>query len=321
MPVVSILGAGPFGLAATAHLKAIGVDAGLRRTCPLAGNMLRWHAAALSRIASSISDPAELDLDGFSAATGVPVGSPVPLETFIQYGRWFQTQAVPQVDRRRVERVQRAKGRFMLNLADGERVTTESWVVAAGIAAFAHVPRAFRGLPTEPLRTHRSTATRLLLRTAGARRRLWAERAGVGRVAARAWRRGGYRRRAPAVRWLNQRPWLRELGPCPRCCTPHPRSAPPLPSQLVRVPGLCTGCRPAAGTPLDRRSIRPAGAGWLKPRIDGKVTIHNGQFVTAVKPAGDRVAVTFNDGGRDIVDHAARHGVPHRPGTLPVPGR
>ena len=27
------------------------------------------------------------------------------------------------------------------------------------------------------------------------------------------------------------------------------------------------------------------------------------QFVTAVKPAGDRVAVTFNDGGRDIVDH------------------
>jgi hypothetical protein len=33
------------------------------------------------------------------------------------------------------------------------------------------------------------------------------------------------------------------------------------------------------------------------------VTIHNGQFVTAVKPAGDRVAVTFDDGGRDIVDH------------------
>ena len=25
--------------------------------------------------------------------------------------------------------------------------------------------------------------------------------------------------------------------------------------------------------------------------------------MTAVKPAGDRVAVTFNDGGRDIVDH------------------
>ena len=33
------------------------------------------------------------------------------------------------------------------------------------------------------------------------------------------------------------------------------------------------------------------------------MTIQNGQFVTAVEPAGERVAVTFNDGGRDIVDH------------------
>jgi hypothetical protein len=58
----------------------------------------------------------------------------------------------------------------------------------------------------------------------------------------------------------------------------------------------------AAGTP-HRRSIRPAGAGWLKSRIDGKVTIHNGQFVTAVKPARRPRRGHLRRRRRDIVDH------------------
>jgi cation diffusion facilitator CzcD-associated flavoprotein CzcO len=307
VPVVSVLGAGPFGLAATAHLKAIGVDVRVFGE-PMsfwAGHMPAGMLLRSPRIASSISDPAgKLDLDGFAAATGVPVGSPVPLETFIQYGRWFQTQAVPEVDRRRVEQVQRAKGRFMLTLADGERVTTARVIVAAGIAAFAHVPRAFRGLPTE-LVSHASQHTdfgrlsgrRVLVVGCGqsaleSAALLHEHGAEVDIVA-----------RAPAVRWLNQRRWLRELGPVSTLLYAPPEVGPPLLSQLVRVPGLVHRMPSRSRHAVDRRSIRPAGAGWLKPRIDGKVTIQNGQFVTAVEPAGERVAVTFNDGGRDIVDH------------------
>jgi FAD-dependent urate hydroxylase len=116
MPAVSILGAGPFGLAATAHLKLTGTDVRVFGE-PMsfwAGNMPAGMLLRSLRIASSISDPAgKLDLDGFSAATGMPVGSPVPLDRFIEYGRWFQTQTVPEVDRRRVERVQRANGHFL----------------------------------------------------------------------------------------------------------------------------------------------------------------------------------------------------------------
>jgi hypothetical protein len=57
-------------------------------------------------------------------------------------------------------------GRFMLTLADGERITTERVIVAAGIAAFAHVPR-LRNLPAELFRAsqHSDLAA---LRTAGA---------------------------------------------------------------------------------------------------------------------------------------------------------
>jgi FAD-dependent urate hydroxylase len=109
--------------------------------------------------------------------------------------------------------------------------------------------------------------------------------------------------RAPAVRWLNQRPWLRELGPVSTLLYAPPEVGPPLLSQLVRVPGLVNRMPSRSRDGLDRRSIRPAGAGWLKPRVDGKVAIHNGQFVTAVERAGERVAVTFNDGGRDVVDY------------------
>jgi hypothetical protein len=50
------------------------------------------------------------------------------------------------------------------------------------------------------------------------------------------------------------------------------------------------------------------------------VTIQNGQFVTAVKPAGERVAVAFNDGGRAIVDHVLL-GTGYIDLALPIPGR
>lgn len=307
MRTVSIIGAGPFGLAAAAHVKATGIDVRVFGE-PMsfwAGNMPAGMLLRSPRIATSISDPAgKLDLDGFSAATGVPVGSPVPLAAFIEYGRWFQTQAVPEVDRRRVERVQRANGRFLLTLADGERVTTDRVIVAAGIAAFAHVPHAFRSLPTE-LASHASQHTDL---GCFRERRVLVVGAGQSALesAALLHERGAevsLIARAPAVRWLNQRPWLRALGPVSALLYAPPEVGPPLFSQLVRVPSLVHQLPSRSRHALDRRSIRPAGAGWLKPRIDGRVTISNERFVTATEAAGDRVLVTFDDGSREIVDH------------------
>src|SRR5512142_61434 len=107
---VVIVGAGPYGLAAAAHLRSVGVQPQVFgvpmefwRTQMPAGMLLRsgWEA-------SFIGDPlAALTLDAYEAACGIRLNRPVPLNDFVAYGQWYQSQAVPDVDRRRVLDVER----------------------------------------------------------------------------------------------------------------------------------------------------------------------------------------------------------------------
>lgn len=159
-PVV-VIGAGPHGLAAVAHLRAAGIPArvfgeplGFWRAAMPAGMLLRS-----SPLASSIDDPArEFTLHAWGAATGRAVAKPIPLGDFVAYGLWFQRQVAPDLDRRRVTRVARGRGELLVTLADGERIAARRVVVAAGLAPFARVPPPFRDLPA-PLRPHTSAAT------------------------------------------------------------------------------------------------------------------------------------------------------------------
>jgi cation diffusion facilitator CzcD-associated flavoprotein CzcO len=307
LTVVSILGAGPYGLAAAAHLGAAGVETVVfgQPMSFWAGNMPAGMLLRSPRVASSISDPrGALDLDGFSAATGVAVGSPVPLESFVAYGRWFQATAVPQLDHRHVDRVHRSGSRFTLTLADAEEVTVDRVVVAAGIAYFAHVPAVFQGLPPD-LVSHASAHTDL----AGfAGRRVLVVGGGQSALESAALLREGGAdvevvARAPGVHWLGQRRWMRSLGPVSTLMYAPPEVGPPLVSQLVRYPGWMYRLPARGRHAVDIRSIRPAGAGWLKPRVDGVVPLHLGRVVVHAEADGGRVAVTFGDGGRESFDH------------------
>lgn len=159
-PVV-VIGAGPHGLAAVAHLRAAGIPTRVfgeplafwRETMP-AGMLLRS-----SPLASSIDDPGrELRLAAWGEATGRPVRKPLPLEDFVAYGLWFQERVAPDLDRRRVVRVARGRGELIVTLDDGERIAARRVVVAAGLAPFARVPPPFRDLPAS-LRSHTSEAT------------------------------------------------------------------------------------------------------------------------------------------------------------------
>jgi cation diffusion facilitator CzcD-associated flavoprotein CzcO len=156
-PVV-VIGAGPHGLAAVAHLRAAGIPTRAfgeplsfwRGTMP-AGMLLRS-----SEDASNIDDPArELTLKAWGAATGRPIVKPVPISEFVDYGLWFQERVVPDLDRRMVATVARRGGELTVTLEDGEQLTAARIVVAAGLAPFARVPEPFRGLP-EALRPHTS---------------------------------------------------------------------------------------------------------------------------------------------------------------------
>src|SRR5271170_5952699 len=113
----AVIGAGPYGLAAAAHLRARGVATRVfgeplsfwRRHMPL-GMKLRspWSA-------SSIADPAgALSLDAFVAARGLARIEPLPLETFLEYGDWLQPRVAPDLERKKIVRIEAAGRGFRL---------------------------------------------------------------------------------------------------------------------------------------------------------------------------------------------------------------
>jgi FAD-dependent urate hydroxylase len=73
-------------------------------------------------------------------------------------------------------------------------------------------------------------------------------------------------------------------------------------SRLVAVPDLFRRLPRRAQDPLARRSIRPAGAAWLPPRLT-EVPIVLGRTVVSVTARDARLHVTFADGDTQTVDH------------------
>src|SRR5438132_3407878 len=115
---VAIVGAGPYGLSAAAHLKRIeglnvrvfGEPMEFWKSRMPEGMFLRSPCPA-----SNLSDPdGKLTLDAFHARTGHGTPVPIPLDRFVEYGLWFQQRAIGDIDRRRVSRVERDPRGFRL---------------------------------------------------------------------------------------------------------------------------------------------------------------------------------------------------------------
>jgi hypothetical protein len=149
---VAVVGAGPYGLAAAAHLKEAKFETRVfgeamsfwRRNMPK-GMMLRS-----SLIASDIADPkGKLSFHTYAVEHPMQWAYPVPLEDFVRYGEWFQSQAVPDLDERKVTRIENAGDSFCLTLQDGETVTARRVVMAMGLANQEFRPEAFAELSTD----------------------------------------------------------------------------------------------------------------------------------------------------------------------------
>jgi len=155
---VTILGAGPYGLAAAAYLREAGVETRIfgepmsfwQNQMPV-GMFLRSHPAA-----SDIAAPGrKLALADFCREQGGKVHKPVPLQSFVDYGHWFQRQAAPHLETKKITCIELDPRGFRIGLADGEQFVTRRVLVAAGISNFAAVPPQFDGLPAE-LASHTS---------------------------------------------------------------------------------------------------------------------------------------------------------------------
>src|SRR3954471_7058482 len=149
---VAVVGAGPYGLSAAAHLRASGVDVHVlgepfgfwRRHTP------RGMFLVSTVSATDISDPGGIStLAAWGAEEGGELESPLPAERFIDYGDWFRRRHVPDVDERRVVLISRRAPGFRLRLSDGGALTAERVVVATGLGSFATRPAPFDTVPAE----------------------------------------------------------------------------------------------------------------------------------------------------------------------------
>jgi hypothetical protein len=251
-----------------------------------------------------ISDPLRaLTLDAYQGTSGTKVSAPLALERFVQYGRWFQSQAAPELDSRKVDLVQREGRGFCLSLEDGTSWQSRRVVVAAGILPFAYRPPVFKTLPPslashscEHPDLHRFSGRKVAV-IGGGQSALES-----GALLHEAGAEVEVLIRGPMIRWLWQRSFLHTYRPVARLLYAPPDVGPAGVSHLVARPNWFRRLPRRTQILLAARSIRPAGAAWLKPRC-AHLTITTDSVVTSAHVSRDQALLSLSDGTQRSADH------------------
>lgn len=304
---VTVIGAGPYGLSAAAYLQAAGVE---RRVFgdPMsfwANQMPAGMCLRSSWDASHIADPTRrLTLDTYRDRNGNHIGKPIPLERFVGYGQWYQREAVPDLEKRQVRSVDLDPCGFKVVLTDGEEFVSRRVVVATGISNFSIRPPEFKSIPRE-LASHSSDhkdlskfkGQRLVivgggqsaLESAALLKEIGIETEVIARH--------------NSLNWVGLHSKLHHLGPLSRLMYSKCDVGPAGISRLVAMPHLFRQLPRDIQDRTAYRAIRPAGAGWLQPRLCG-VPITLGRKVAAAEVTDSKLRLNLSDGTERVVDHA-----------------
>jgi FAD-dependent urate hydroxylase len=308
---IAIIGAGPYGLSAAAHLRTIkGIDVHVFGE-PMSfwsENMPNGMFLRSNWTATQIACPnGDLTLEAFQAERKRLFGTPVPVEEFIAYGMWYQSRAVPDVDRRRIRLVESTNKAFKLTINDGDILEARRVVIAGGIGQFARRPAQFAELPKE-LVSHTSehsdfaafTGKRVLVIGSGqsaleSAALLFESGADVQVVG-----------RARQIHWLQgtlSSTLHHRLGKTVRRFLYAPTDVGPAGiSQLLARPNILKFLPRDIQDKLRKRAIRPAGARWLVARLHD-VPITLGCSVGSIIPHGESMKVSLGNGKDLVVDH------------------
>ncbi|HUB38407.1 MAG TPA: NAD(P)-binding domain-containing protein [Streptosporangiaceae bacterium] len=152
---VLIVGAGPYGLSISTHLRGRGIDHLI-----VGRPMDTWRAhmpAAMylksEPAGSDMSCPQDgYDLDGYGRSEridGIGRGIPLALDQFLDYSDWYIKQLVPDVSDVTVTEVRSVPGGFQVAFADAEPLTARSVVIATGVLPYRHIAAELSALPSD----------------------------------------------------------------------------------------------------------------------------------------------------------------------------
>jgi lysine/ornithine N-monooxygenase len=299
---VLVIGAGPFGLSISAHLSAL--DIGHR----IVGRPLdawRAHMPVGMKLksepyASEIAAPNPgFDVASYAKQQGIAYNhrvQPLSVEGFTDYGDWFTKELVPGVADITVTGIEAVADGFTVSFADADPVTARQVVVASGVLPFATIPGELANLPAD-LVTH-TAGHRHLDKFSGRKVAVIGAGQSALETAALLHEQGADARlvvRRPFVQWVDPNPeTISGLGyvkrPVVRLCegwhcafwnTPEAFRLLPREMRVTKA----------------RTVLGPAGAWWLKDRVDGVIDTLTSHKVAGAEPHGTGVRLTL-DGPR-----------------------
>jgi thioredoxin reductase len=303
---VAIIGAGPYGLAATARLRDAGVDTqvfgeemGYWRRMPR-GMLLRSPYQA-----SSISDArGSVGLPTYEAEIGRELPRPIPLEEFVRYGEWVQRRVAPDIDHRRVAKVERGRGGFKLTLSDGDTLQCSRVVMATGLESFERPHQVLSKLPRSIV-SHTADVSDPS-RFAGARVIVVGAGQSALESAALLHEAGAQVEvilRERGVRWLTRTAAIHKHSRFMRpLFYPDTDVGPPGLNQVAARPPLFRALPRRAQNPFASRCIRPAASAWLVKRT-ANLAITTERRIMAAEAGGPGVRLELDDGSTRSVDH------------------
>jgi FAD-dependent urate hydroxylase len=305
---VLIVGAGPYGLSISTHLRGRGIDhlivgrpMDTWRTHMPAGMYLKSEPYG-----SDMSSPqAGYDLEGYCRSeriNGIGRGIPLPLDRFLDYADWYIKQLIPDVIDATVTAIEAADGGFRVTFADAEPVAARNVVIATGVLPHYYIPAELSSLPSE-----------LVSHTADHHRfdRFKGRRVAVVGAGSSALETAALLHEAGCEVQLVVR--------CPDSPIWGTRALPLTPLTRLRNNKLCEGwkCplwnsptafrRLPAGVRVSkaRTVLGPLGAWWLKDRVEGVVEILGKTHVRTAEPSGSGVKLLLDGPTRSSleVDH------------------
>jgi cation diffusion facilitator CzcD-associated flavoprotein CzcO len=301
---VAVIGAGPFGLSAGAHLsphrkvRVFGQPMQTWRTLMPQDMLLRSDWAH-----TNLSAPGDAGLlDRFVAATGEPRVEPTPLQLFLRYGEWFRSRFVPDCDPADVVQVERDGGGYRVTTSAGGEADAARVVVAVGVIPFPNVPEAFRGIDDarvgfaverrDPALVRGKRVVVIGAGQNGLESAVMARRAGAASVEIVV---------RSQLRWYTPHEPYTARGPVQarlhRLAYPVVGFGPPPINRIVLHPQHFARLPAGVRAKLNRRLLRAGGAPWIRDEVDGAVPVREGCTVERVlaEPAAVRLELSSGD--------------------------
>jgi FAD-dependent urate hydroxylase len=296
---VLVIGAGPYGLSVSAHLRALGVG---HLIVGRAMNTWRAHMPAGMNLksepyGSDIASPARgHDIETYCRSHGLEyvarVG-PLSLERFLGYADWFTTQLVPEVTDITVTDVSQVGDGFRVAFADADPITVRQVIVATGILPYVVIPAEISGLPSD-LVSHTSEH-RDLARFAGRRVAVLGAGQSALETAALLHEAGADTQlvlRRGEIDWLTANP--SQLSWFQRAFRPITKTCEGWRCLVVDSP-LAFGLLPQGLRVTKARTVLgPAGAWWLRDRVEGVVEVLHAHHVRGAAVNGTGLQILLD---------------------------